>query len=140
MLIGTITLCTTTAANAGWFSDLFSTKEAEPQTLQEACDLEKVKTICPEIILGEKTLVECLTENVKNVSTTCINYVKKSVSENSTEISAFTEQIKSAATEKTTDVKTGVTDVKETIKNNVSEKIDTAKLELAKKLLESSNQ
>ncbi len=140
LAISTIAICTATTANAGWFSDLFSKKEAEPQTLQEACDLEKIKSVCPEIILGEKTLLECLTDNIKSVSDKCITYVKKSVTENSAEITEYTNQIKSVATEKTDAAKTDAATTKETIKNTVSEKIDAAKLELAKKLIASTSE
>ena len=138
--ISAITLCTITSANAGWFSDLFSKKAAEPQTLQEACDLEKIKSICPEIILGQKTLLECLTDNIKTVSSTCVNYVKKSVSENSAEVTEFTNQIKSVAAEKTNTAKTDAATTKETIKTTVSKKVDAAKLELAKKLIANTSE
>ena len=135
LAISTIAICTTTAANAGWLSNLFAPKEAEPQTLQEACDLEKIKSVCPEILLGQKTLTECLTDNVKTVSEKCVNYVKKSVSENNAEIAEFTNQIKAVAAEKAADSKLDSETAKQTLKNAVSEKVNTAKLELAKKLL-----
>ncbi len=128
---------TTTAANAGWFSDLFK-KESEPQTLSQACNIDEITSVCPEIIIGQKTLVECLTDNVKTVSQKCVDYVKKAVSENSPEITALTEQITSTAGTATENVKAQATDAGTEIKEQITEKIDTAKVELAKKLLESA--
>ena len=68
-------------ANAGWFDNLFK-KEAEPQTLSEACNSDEITSICPEIALGKQTLTGCLTENVKSLSKKCAKYVKKSIKEN----------------------------------------------------------
>ena len=68
-------------ANASWFSNLF-TKEAEPQTLSEACNTDEITAICPEIALGQQTLTECLSDNVKSLSKKCAKYVKKSIKEN----------------------------------------------------------
>ena len=90
-------------ANAGWFSDLFK-KEAEPQTLSEACNSDDITSICPEIALGQKTLTECLSENVKSLSKKCSKFVKKSIKENKELIfdqkdgatNAVTEQVQNA--------------------------------------------
>lgn len=132
-------------ANASWFTDLFKSQPAEPTTLAEACNIDEVTSVCPEIILGQKTLVECLTENVKTVSQKCVDYVKKQVAENSPEIEALTAAIQnkaSAAQEVSSDT---VESAKEaasaqvaSVKEQIAEKVDTAKLELAKKLLESA--
>lgn len=126
-----------TSANAGWFSDLFK-KESEPQTLAQACNIDEITAVCPEIILGQKTLVECLTDNVKTVSQKCVDYVKKAVSENSPEIAELKEQIVATADTAADTATAQATDAGEQIKEKVAEKIDTAKIELAKKLLESA--
>ena len=73
LFVSLIGLMSVSGANAGWFSDLFSTKPAEPQTLAEACNIDEISAVCPEIILGQKTLVECLTDNVKTVSQKCVD-------------------------------------------------------------------
>ena len=127
----------TTSANAGWFSDLFK-KESEPQTLAQACNIDEITAVCPEIILGQKTLVECLTDNVKTVSQKCVDYVKKAVSENSPEIAELKEQIVATADTAADTATAQAADAGAQIKEKVAEKIDTAKIELAKKLLESA--
>lgn len=139
LLFGLIATVSTTSANAGWFSDLFGKKEAEPATLGEACDINKVTAVCPEIILGQKTLLECVTENVKTVSKTCVDYVKKAVAENSPEITNLTEKIKEASASAKDAAKTEVATTTDEIKQQASEKINAAKLEIAKKLVESAN-
>lgn len=139
LLFGLIATVSTTSANAGWFSDLFSKKEAEPATLGEACDINKVTAVCPEIILGQKTLLECVTENVKTVSQTCVDYVKKAVAENSPEIANITEKIKEASASAKDAAKTETVATSETIKQQAAEKVNAAKLEIAKKLVESTN-
>lgn len=138
LLFGLIAIMSVSSANAGWFSDLFSKKEAEPATLGEACDVNKITTICPEIILGQKTLLECVTENVKTVSQTCVDYVKKAVAENSSEITDVTEKIKSVSAAAKETVKTDAESTGTDIKQQATEKINAAKLEIAKKLVEST--
>lgn len=68
-------------ANASWFGNLFK-KEAEPQTLSEACNTDEITAVCPDIALGEQTLAGCLSDNVKSLSKKCAKYVKKSIKEN----------------------------------------------------------
>lgn len=68
-------------ANAGLLDGLFGKKDAEPKTLEEACNKDEITSLCPEVILGTKTIQECLIENVSGVSKKCANYVKKSVTE-----------------------------------------------------------
>lgn len=138
LLFGLIAIMSVSSANAGWFSDLFGKKEAEPATLGEACDVNKITTICPEIILGQKTLLECVTENVKTVSQTCVDYVKKAVAENSSEITDVTEKIKSVSAAAKETVKTDAESTGTDIKQQATEKINAAKLEIAKKLVEST--
>ena len=69
------------SASAGWFDNLFK-KDAEPQTLSEACNTDEITAICPEIALGEQTLAGCLSDNIKSLSKKCAKYVKKSIKEN----------------------------------------------------------
>lgn len=137
LLFGFICVMSITNAYAGWFSDLFK-KESEPQTLAQACNIDEITAVCPEIILGQKTLVECLTDNVKTVSQKCVDYVKKAVAENSPEIDALKQQIVSTADVATDAVAVHAADAGTEIKTKVTEKVDAAKIELAKKLLESA--
>ena len=139
LLFGLIATMSVSTANAGWFSDLFSKKETEPTTLGEACDVNKITAVCSEIILGQKTLLECVTENVKTVSQTCVDYVKKAVAENSPEITNLTEKIKATSASATETAKTEAAATSETIKQQATEKINAAKLEIAKKLTESAS-
>ncbi len=139
LLFGLIAIMSASSANAGWFSDLFSKKEAEPTTLSEACDINKVTAVCPEIILGQKTLLECVTDNVKTVSQTCVNYVKKAVAENSPEITSLTEKIKATSGAAKDAAKAEAVATSDEIKQQASEKINAAKLEIAKKLVESAS-
>ncbi len=69
------------AANAGILDALGLSKKAEPQTLAEACDTDEIKKICPEVLIGSKSMTECLIENVKSLSKQCANFVKKSVTQ-----------------------------------------------------------
>lgn len=79
MLFSILSVMTVTTANAGLLESLGLAKKAEPTTLAEACDTAEIKKVCPEILLGTKTVTECLMENVKSLSTRCANFVKKSI-------------------------------------------------------------
>ncbi len=69
----------TTAANAGW-RDMFGlNKTSEPQTLADACNTDEITKICPEMIMGSKTMMECLSENISSLSSKCAGYVKKQI-------------------------------------------------------------
>lgn len=69
----------TTAANAGW-RDMFGlNKTTEPTTLAEACNTDEITSICPEMIMGSKTMMECLTDNISSLSSKCAGYVKKQI-------------------------------------------------------------
>ncbi len=81
VLVSLIGIMAVSAANAGFWSRLGFGKSAEPQTLEQACNKDDITAICPEIALGEKTLVQCLSENISSLSKKCANYVKKSVSD-----------------------------------------------------------
>lgn len=139
LFVGLIGLMSVSGANAGWFSDLFSAKPAEPQTLAEACNIDEISAVCPEIILGQKTLIECLTDNVKTVSQKCLDYVKKAVAENSSEITELTNQIKSATADKAADASNAAEQKAESVKAQITEKVNAAKLEIAQKLIASAN-
>ena len=70
----------TTAANAGW-RDMFGlNKNAEPKTLAEACNTDEITSICPEMVVGSKTMMECLSDNISSLSEKCAGYVKKQIS------------------------------------------------------------
>lgn len=103
-LFGMVCVMSVTSAHAGWFDNLFK-KQAEPTTLQEACNKDDITAICPETLLGEKTLVQCLSENVKSLSKKCANYVKKSITDGN-------ETIKSAVSDKTEGAKQAIADKK----------------------------
>ena len=84
-------------ANAGLLDSLGLTKKAEPQSLAEACDTNEIKKICPEIILGDMTLADCLKSNISALSQQCANYVKKSISEGAGGLLAAVEEAKADA-------------------------------------------
>lgn len=87
-----------TSANAGWLDFLgLGAKEAEPTTLAEACNKDEVSKICPEILLGEKTIPTCLMDNIKSVSKKCAKFVKKTVKEQAAEVKEQVVAVKSGA-------------------------------------------
>lgn len=69
----------TTAANAGWRDMLGLNKNTEPKTLAEACNTDEITSICPEMIMGSKTMIECLSDNISSLSSKCAEYVKKQI-------------------------------------------------------------
>ena len=111
VLFGLVCTMGVSTANAGWFGDLFK-KSAEPQTLSEACNTDEITSVCPEIALGQKTLTECLSENVKSLSKKCSKYVKKSIKENKELILENKDDAANAANDKVADVKSAITDKK----------------------------
>lgn len=125
-------------ANAGWLSDLFTKSEPAPTTLADACNLDEITTVCPEILLGQQTLFECLTANVKSVSEKCMNYVSRAVSENSDEITAWTEQLRTRATDTASVTADTATATAETVKSDLSSKLQAAKVEIANRLIAST--
>lgn len=78
IVISVVCVMVTTSVNAGWFSNLFN-KTSEPTTLAQACNTDEITTICPEILLGQKTMQECLMENVSKLSDKCAKFVKNSI-------------------------------------------------------------
>ena len=104
-------------ANAGWFGNLFK-KDAEPQTLSEACNTDEISAICPEIVLGEKTLAGCLSDNIKSLSTKCAKYVKKSIKENKELVLGQKDDTANATNDQVQTIKTTVAEKKAAIKTN----------------------
>ena len=87
-----------TSANAGWLDFLgFGQKEAEPTTLAEACNKDEVSKFCPEILMGEKTIPTCLSENIKSLSKKCSTFVKKSIKEQAAEVTGMVDAVKTGA-------------------------------------------
>lgn len=126
ILFGLIGIISATSANAGLFDGLFG-KKKEPATLEEACNKDDITKICPEIVLGAKTMQECLTENISKVSKQCAEYIKKSAT-------AKIDSAKTAVSEKVESVKAKSGDAKsesaaksETSKAETQAKIDAAK-------------
>ena len=116
-------------ANASWFSNLFK-KEAEPQTLSEACNTDEITAICPEIALGEQTLAGCLSDNIKSLSKKCAKYVKKSIKENKELVLGQKDDATNAVNGQVQTVKDAVAEKKaqkEEIKQNFKNKKDTIK-------------
>ena len=98
ILCAVIGLTAASSAQAGFLDMLGITKKKEPATLAEACDTAEIKKICPEILLGDMTLSDCLMKNVKELSTQCATFVKKSATEKIGAISgAVTDQATGAA-------------------------------------------
>lgn len=116
-------------ANASWFGNLFK-KEAEPQTLSEACNTDEITAICPDVALGEQTLAGCLSENIKSLSSKCAKYVKKSVKENKDLVLGQKDDATNAANKQVQSVKDAVAEKKtqkEEIKQNFKAKKETVK-------------
>ncbi len=116
-------------ANASWFGNLFK-KEAEPQTLSEACNTDEITAVCPGIALGEQTLAGCLSDNVKSLSKKCAKYVKKSIKENKDLVLDKKDDTTKAVNEQVQAAKDAVAEKKtqkEEIKKNFKTKKDSAK-------------
>lgn len=118
------------SANAGWFDNLFK-KDAEPQTLSEACNTDEISAVCPEIALGEQTLAGCLSDNIKSLSKKCAKYVKKSIKENKELILGQKEDTTNAANDQVKTAKDTVAETKAAVKTSAKaagkELKDTAK-------------
>lgn len=95
VLFGLAGIILATTANAGMFDGLFGKKDAEPQTLAEACNKDEITALCPDVVLGDKTIQECLMENISSVSKKCAKYVKKVAAEKADEIKQQIADIKS---------------------------------------------
>lgn len=81
VLVSALAVMLAVPANAGLLDGLFGKKDAEPKTLEEACNKDEITALCPEVVLGTKTIQDCLIDNVSGVSKKCATYVKKSITE-----------------------------------------------------------
>jgi len=84
--LGLVLATTATAANAGWWQKLGFGKSAEPQTLEQACNTDEITAVCPDMLMGSQTMMECLSENVTSLSKKCAGFVKKYVTEHKDEV------------------------------------------------------
>ena len=111
-------------ASASWFGDMLKRK-SEPTTLSEACSSKEITAVCPETVLGEKTLSECMSENVKSLSRKCSKFVKKSIKENKELILENKEAATNALAEQVQNAKNEAAQKKaekEAIKKQIAEK------------------
>lgn len=140
LLFSLVAVMAVSSANAAslWERLFGADKAAEPATLQEACNTDEITRVCPEIVLGQKTLIECLTENIKELSTKCATFVKKSISENGAAAVAAASDAKAAATDKAAEVKEVTNEQVQAIKDEVVQKVNQAKVTIAEKLLETA--
>lgn len=102
----------TTSANAGW-RDLFGlNKTTEPTTLAEACNTDEITSICPEMIMGSKTMMECLSDNISSLSSKCAGFVKKQIAAGVDNVAKSVEETKAATNETVEGVKSDVATAK----------------------------
>ncbi|MBQ6736152.1 MAG: hypothetical protein IJQ90_01545 [Alphaproteobacteria bacterium] len=113
----------TTAANAGW-RDMFGlNKSTEPTTLAEACNTDEITSICPEMIMGSKTMMECLSENISSLSSKCAGYVKKQITNKVDEVANTVDATKTEAANTVEAAKADAAAIKadgETVANDVN--------------------
>ena len=116
-------IATTTAANAGW-RDMFGlNKNAEPKTLAEACNTDEITSVCPEMIMGSKTMLECLSDNISSLSEKCAGYVKKQIAAGVDGVAKSVEDTKTEATKTVEGAKADAAKIKaegETVANDVN--------------------
>lgn len=110
-------------ANAGLLDALGFGKKSEPATLEEACDTSEIKKVCPDVLLGNQTITQCLAENIKSLSSKCANFVKKSIAAK-----------KDAAVAKIEDAKAGLNSAATNAGAESETKADTAKAAIADKI------
>lgn len=113
----------TTAANAGWRDMLGLNKNTEPKTLAEACNTDEITSICPEMIMGSKTMMECLSENISSLSSKCAGYVKKQITDRVDEVANTVDATKTEATNTVEAAKADAAAIKadgETVANDVN--------------------
>ena len=117
-----------TSANAGWLDFLgLGSKEAEPTTLSEACNKDEISKVCPEILLGEKTIPTCLADNVKSLSKKCSKFVKKSIKEQAAEVTGMVDTVKGGANDTANEQANVVAEQKAAAKATANEFKDAAK-------------
>ena len=102
-------------------------KEAEPTTLAEACNKDDLTTICPEIVLGTKTIPSCLADNVKSLSKKCSKFVKKAIKEQATEVTETVAAVKSGAGNTANEQVNAIAEQKAAAKATAKEFKDAAK-------------
>lgn len=102
----------TSGANAGWREMLGLTKSSEPTTLAEACNTDEITAICPEMVMGSKTMMECLTDNISSLSSKCAGYVKKQISDKVDEVANTVDATKNEATQTVEGVKSDAATIK----------------------------
>ncbi len=68
-------------AHAGLMDIIGGRVQKEPATLADACDSSEIKRVCPEMILGDMSVVQCLGQNIQKLSTQCATYIKKAAGE-----------------------------------------------------------
>jgi hypothetical protein len=138
-LFSLVAIMAVSSANAGLWDRLFSAATpSEPTSLEEACNTDEITRVCPEVILGQKTLVECLTDNVKDLSEKCSAYVKKSLTAGSAEAAALAEKIKSGTAEQKAAVQEITNETVQEVKDEVIEKATMVKNTLTEKIMETA--
>lgn len=114
-----------TSAHAGVLEMLGLGAKKEPTTLAQACDTDEIKKVCPEMILGEMSVTDCLIKNVQELSTQCATYIKKVAKEKV-----------AAATDAVTDHAAAAMNDADTAKSDAAARVTAAK-ESAKQMGES---
>lgn len=122
-----------TSANAGLLESLGLVKKSEPATLEEACDTAEIKKVCPEVVLGTKTIPECLSENVKSLSSKCATFVKKSIADKKDAAIAKVASVKADLNDKATNAQQERNTKGAEAKEALSAKVDAVKSDIAAK-------
>ncbi len=104
LLTGLVGIIAATSAHAGFWDKLGFGQKKEPATLSEACNKDEISKVCPEAVLGDKTVLECLSENVSELSGKCTAFVKKATVGKAEEAKAAIVEKKTAAVAKKDEV------------------------------------
>lgn len=104
----------TTSANAGWRDMLGLNKTSEPSSLAEACNTDEITSVCPETVLGSKTIMECLSDNISSLSAKCAGYVKKQITAQVDGVAKSVDETKAEVAKTANDVKSEADAVKAT--------------------------
>ncbi len=126
MMIGLVGMIAATSANAGFWDSLGFGKKSEPTTLAEACDKDEITKVCPETLLGNKTLMECLSENVSQLSGKCTSFVKQSINKKTDEMKNTAAAAKAKAVEAKATAKGDNTELKKQAKDAAVKTVDDA--------------
>ena len=127
LVFGVAAIMAATSANAGWLDFLGLNKSSEPTTLAEACNKDEISKVCPEILLGEKTIPTCLSENIKSLSKKCSKFVKKTIKEQAAEVTGVVDAVKSGADDTANEQANVVAEQKAAAKATAKEFKDAAK-------------